>query len=68
MIIRSNRLHRFKYMSQHTLVYKDIGIRKSGFVANTQFLCSENQKSKDDLNNQRNKFKKHFLNSDKNSF
>ena len=52
----------------HTLVYKDIGIRKWEFVAKTQFLCSENQECKDDLTTKEMHLKNHYLNPDKNSF
>ena len=36
--IRSNRIHSLKYLRFTTLGCKDIGIRKSEFVAKTQFL------------------------------
>ena len=37
-IIYSNLIHSLKYLRSPTLGYKDIGIRKLEFVANTQFL------------------------------
>jgi len=37
-IILSNRIHSLKYLRSTTLGCKDIGIRKSEFVAKTQFL------------------------------
>ena len=36
--LSSNRIHSLKYQRSPTLNCKDIGIRKSGFVAKTQFL------------------------------
>ena len=39
MIIGSNKIHSLKYLRFTTLRCKDIGIRKSEFVAKTQFLC-----------------------------
>ena len=39
-IIWSNRIHSLKYLSSTTLESKDIGFRKTEFVAKTQFLCS----------------------------
>ena len=37
-IDQSNRIHSLKYQRFRTLCLKDLGIRKSEFVAKTQFL------------------------------
>ena len=41
-ILLSNRMHRLKYLRSLILVCQDIGIRKSEFVAKTQFLYIQN--------------------------
>ena len=43
-IIWSNRTHSLKYEKSTTLKSKDIGIRKSSFVAKTQFLITAHVK------------------------
>ena len=40
-VIWSNRIHSLKYLRSTTFGFKDIVIRKSEFVAKTQFLSSE---------------------------
>ena len=42
-MIWSNRIHSLKYLSYATFGSKDIVIRKSEFVAKTQFLCLNNK-------------------------
>ena len=39
--IWSNKIHRLKYQGSTTIGCKDIEIRKSEFVAKTQFLSDE---------------------------
>ena len=41
-IIWSNRIHSLKYVRSATFGSKDIVIKKSEFVAKTQFLCEKN--------------------------